>query len=87
MVGYITEKLYFSSINTNSVVGILNRCCHLCITGTFVFKKHSYWTLPLDYSEMREHSPTLYSELAKSDLLIFKGKSRYSFSLYGHVSL
>ena len=39
-----------------------------------MFKKDSYWTLPLDYSEMRENSPTLYSELAKSDLLIFKGK-------------
>ena len=43
-----------------------------------MFKKDSYWTLPLDYSEMRENSPTLYSELAKSDLLIFKGQSRYS---------
>ena len=52
-----------------------------------MFKKDSYWTLPLDYSEMRENSPTLYSELAKSDLLIFKGKPICNYTKLNTCSL
>ena len=42
--------------------------------GSFVFKRDLYWTLPYDYAEMRYKSPELYTKLAASNLLIFKGK-------------
>lgn len=36
-----------------------------------------YWTGPLGYAHMPEKDPQLVTELAKSDLVIFKGDLNY----------
>ncbi|KAL1227520.1 hypothetical protein TSPI_11109 [Trichinella spiralis] len=45
--------------------------------GTFVLTKHTFWTSPYAYYEMRRIAPDLYEELEKSNLLIFKGDLNY----------
>lgn len=36
-----------------------------------------FWTLPYDFSHMKSVNPKLYGELAKNDLVIFKGDLNY----------
>ncbi len=47
------------------------------IQKTWVLQQHKFWTLPHDFSQMKDASPDLYEELCKSDLLIFKGDLNY----------
>lgn len=44
---------------------------------SFQYKKHLYWTLPHDYSEMKSTAPDLYGELSKAKLVFFKGDLNY----------
>lgn len=41
--------------------------------GSWVLKCDHFWTLPYDFSEMKKYSPELYADLAKADLIFFKG--------------
>ncbi|KAK7105101.1 damage-control phosphatase ARMT1-like [Littorina saxatilis] len=45
--------------------------------GSWVYKAHSFWTLPYDYSLMKKHAQDLYADLAKADLVFFKGDLNY----------
>jgi len=45
--------------------------------GTWQLKTHQFWTLPHDFAAMQETAPDLYSNLAGSDLVIFKGDLNY----------
>jgi hypothetical protein len=45
--------------------------------GTFHYSNHPFWTLPFDYSLMQQHTPDLYADLAKSDLVFLKGDLNY----------
>ncbi|XP_028398767.1 protein-glutamate O-methyltransferase-like [Dendronephthya gigantea] len=45
--------------------------------GSFQFKKHMYWTLAHDYSEMALAASDLYAELGKAKLVFFKGDLNY----------
>lgn len=45
--------------------------------GSFMFKKHKYWTLAQDYSEMKTTSPDLYAALGTAKLIFFKGDLNY----------
>jgi hypothetical protein len=45
--------------------------------GSFQFKKHTFWTLAHDYSEMNATAPDLYAELSKAKLVFFKGDLNY----------
>lgn len=45
--------------------------------GSFQMKKHKYWTLAHDYSEMNTNAPELYAELSKAKLVFFKGDLNY----------
>lgn len=40
-------------------------------------KYETFWILPFDYSQMQRLNPELYSELAKNNLIIFKGDLNY----------
>lgn len=37
----------------------------------------AYWTNPLSFAVIPEHSPELLSDLQKADLVIFKGDLNY----------
>jgi len=65
-----------------SCSGILNTMTMIVsyISGVFVFKKDLFWTLPHDFAAMRSVRPKLYSSLARSNLLIFKGKLQELFT-------
>eukprot|EP00794_Sanderia_malayensis_P006557 gene6558-7298_t len=45
--------------------------------GSFVIREHPYWTYSNDYADMAKKSPDLYEDLAKSQLVIFKGDLNY----------
>ena len=45
--------------------------------GSWVYHVHSFWTLPHDFSEMKKTAPELYTQLAKSDMILFKGDLNY----------
>lgn len=44
---------------------------------TFVIVENLYWTLPNDYAAMKQTGSDLYSNLSKSQLIIFKGDLNY----------
>lgn len=41
--------------------------------GKFIIEFEDFWTLPYSYSEMVTHDSELYTKLASSQMLIFKG--------------
>ncbi|KAG8438856.1 hypothetical protein GDO86_005154 [Hymenochirus boettgeri] len=43
----------------------------------WTYHEHLFWTLPHEFSSMAQTAPDLYSELQKSDLVIFKGDLNY----------
>ncbi|CAL1533213.1 unnamed protein product [Lymnaea stagnalis] len=45
--------------------------------GSWVISVSDFWTLPNDYSQMKELYPDLYSDLSTADLIIFKGDLNY----------
>ncbi|XP_069824446.1 damage-control phosphatase ARMT1 [Dendropsophus ebraccatus] len=45
--------------------------------GRWVYHEHLFWTLPHEYCTMAEVAPDLYTELQKSDLVLFKGDLNY----------
>lgn len=44
---------------------------------SWVFKAHYFWTLPYDYSKMRDKAPDLYQDLGQAYLVFFKGDLNY----------
>ena len=46
-------------------------------SGRWNVTTHQYWTLPFEFSLMKEKSPDLYTQLGKSQLLIIKGDLNY----------
>ncbi|KAM4675670.1 damage-control phosphatase ARMT1 [Discoglossus pictus] len=44
---------------------------------TWVYHEHLFWTLPHEFCSMAQTAPDLYSELQKSQLVIFKGDLNY----------
>lgn len=69
------EKLKESDVESLSKLG--HRWEERIKNGSFVLKKHFYWTLCHDFSEMKSTASELYDELAKSKLLLFKGDLNY----------
>ncbi|KAH0622385.1 hypothetical protein JD844_024648 [Phrynosoma platyrhinos] len=45
--------------------------------GIWIYHDHMFWTLPHEFSAMAQVAPDLYTELQKSDLIIFKGDLNY----------
>ncbi|XP_063301458.1 damage-control phosphatase ARMT1 [Pelobates fuscus] len=45
--------------------------------GRWVYHEHLFWTLPHEFCSMAQTAPDLYSELQKSDLVLFKGDLNY----------
>ncbi|XP_056373206.1 damage-control phosphatase ARMT1 [Hyla sarda] len=45
--------------------------------GRWVYHEHLFWTLPHEFCTMAEVAPDLYTELQKSDLVLFKGDLNY----------
>jgi len=45
--------------------------------GTFVTTEHSFWTTSHEYAAMKVVAPDLYSQLAESHLVFFKGDLNY----------
>ncbi|XP_063784556.1 damage-control phosphatase ARMT1 isoform X2 [Pseudophryne corroboree] len=45
--------------------------------GRWVYHEHLFWTLPHEYCSMADAAPDLYTELQKSDLVLFKGDLNY----------
>ncbi|KAE8613913.1 hypothetical protein XENTR_v10007915 [Xenopus tropicalis] len=43
----------------------------------WIYHEHLFWTLPHEFCMMAQTAPDLYSELQKSDLVIFKGDLNY----------
>ncbi|XP_029453157.1 protein-glutamate O-methyltransferase isoform X2 [Rhinatrema bivittatum] len=43
----------------------------------WVYHDHLFWTLPYEFCEMAQVAPDLYTELQKSDLVLFKGDLNY----------
>ncbi|PAV65537.1 hypothetical protein WR25_00820 isoform A [Diploscapter pachys] len=46
-------------------------------SGKIAYTSHDFWTYPHAFCDMKEAAPDLYEELAKSNLLIFKGDLNY----------
>lgn len=51
----------------------------------WILETHYFWTLPVDFTQMRKVSPDLYSQLAESKIIIFKGDLNYR-KLYGEIN-
>ncbi|XP_075066312.1 damage-control phosphatase ARMT1 [Mixophyes fleayi] len=45
--------------------------------GCWVYHENMFWTLPHEYCSMADTAPDLYTELQKSDLILFKGDLNY----------
>ncbi|XP_028579518.2 damage-control phosphatase ARMT1 isoform X12 [Podarcis muralis] len=45
--------------------------------GVWIYHDHLFWTSPHEYCRMAQVAPDLYSELQKSNLIIFKGDLNY----------
>ncbi|XP_053238167.1 damage-control phosphatase ARMT1-like isoform X13 [Podarcis raffonei] len=45
--------------------------------GAWIFHDHLFWTSPYEYCRMAQVAPDLYSELQKSNLIVFKGDLNY----------
>lgn len=45
--------------------------------GTWVLEVNDFWTMPYDYSQMREQCPSLYSHLSQANFIFFKGDLNY----------
>ncbi|XP_031550130.1 damage-control phosphatase ARMT1-like [Actinia tenebrosa] len=69
------KKLKESDVESLSKLG--HRWEERIQNGSFVLKKHFYWTLCHDFSQMKSTASELYDELAKSKLLLFKGDLSY----------
>lgn len=66
-----------SSMN-HLAINHLSRAWHNHLKdGLWTVHCHSFWTMPFPFCDMQSVSPDLYSQLAKSDLVIFKGDLNY----------
>ncbi|KRZ79953.1 Uncharacterized protein T10_1340, partial [Trichinella papuae] len=78
-----TEEDFLLTLNNlnnqqdSNVKQLSSRWSTFLKNGTFVLTKHTFWTSPYAYYEMRRIAPDLYEELEKSNLLIFKGDLNY----------
>lgn len=53
--------------------------------GVWLSTNDSFWTLPVDFTQMATFSPELHSRLSQSILLIFKGDLNYR-KLFGEIN-
>lgn len=53
--------------------------------GAWTLEEHDFWTLPFDFSLMKEKDLKLYNKLGESKLAIFKGDLNYR-KLFGEVN-
>lgn len=78
-----TEKDLFWTLNQlkNSSLEVLSKLGHQWLEriedGSFLIRKHRFWTVCHDYSLMKTHAPELYEDLSKSKMLFFKGDLNY----------
>ncbi|KAH9519624.1 Protein-glutamate O-methyltransferase [Bulinus truncatus] len=82
-VSDVTERDFMWTLNQMSAMN------HLAISkfshkwksylqqGTWSVRVNDFWTMPNDYSQMKELCPNLYSDLSTSDFIIFKGDLNY----------
>ncbi|XP_075459183.1 damage-control phosphatase ARMT1 isoform X2 [Ascaphus truei] len=73
----------------NWTIGQLRGANHKCMSKcgstwqeylqqeSWVYHEHLFWTLPHEFCHMAQAAPDLYSEMQKSDLVIFKGDLNY----------
>ncbi|XP_003741958.1 protein-glutamate O-methyltransferase [Galendromus occidentalis] len=72
---YVIDTLEASKVPSTAALG--RRCKGYLDSKQWTVHERSYWTLPYDYSEMKEVDPKLYDELSGADLLVFKGDLNY----------
>lgn len=66
-----------TSSDDSSVSDFGLKCKSHLQSGSWVLKSDQFWTLPYDFSEMKSWAPELYNDLAKADLIFFKGDLNY----------
>lgn len=67
-----------SSCEDYALLSVMGKQCKQRLTdGVWHFTTHPFWTLPHDFADMKTVAPDLYSDLAGSDLIIFKGDLNY----------
>ncbi|KAJ3662135.1 hypothetical protein Zmor_006494 [Zophobas morio] len=54
-------------------------------TNKWILVENDFWTLPVDFSVMRDVNRSLYKKLAEADLVIFKGDLNYR-KLFGEIN-
>ncbi|XP_071799411.1 damage-control phosphatase ARMT1-like [Asterias amurensis] len=73
-----SHTLNYLEHQENDSLKKLGRCWSQRInTKSWVLQGHPFWTTPHDFSAMQSVAPDLYSELAKSDLILLKGDLNY----------
>lgn len=78
-----TDSEFYWTLNQlkDSSVDVLSQLGHRWLEriedGTFVIRKHLYWTLCHDYNHLRSVASDLYDDLSQSKILFFKGDLNY----------
>lgn len=68
---------WFAQSNSLAMNNFLQKWKQRLENGSWSFKVNDFWTLPFPYCEMKTYAADLYSDLSKSNLLIFKGDLNY----------
>lgn len=62
-----------------------NRWAEYLNSDVWILETHYFWTLPVEFTQMRKVAPDLYSQLTDSKIVIFKGDLNYR-KLYGEIN-
>jgi len=81
-VSDVMEKDFLLSIerlsnHTPACQKLANKWSDYLEQGKWSLHSELFWTLPFSYNEMKEQDPRLYSMLAESSIIIFKGDLNY----------
>ena len=71
---YMLEHLYFNVFTENHQKEMVIAWGKLLQSGNWKLSNELFFTTPFEYYKMKRIRPQLYNDLAKSDLVIFKGK-------------
>ncbi|XP_020905632.1 protein-glutamate O-methyltransferase [Exaiptasia diaphana] len=74
-INWTLKQLQDSDIDFLSQLG--HRWSKRISNGSFVVRKHLFWTLCHDFSQMKSVANDLYNDLSKSKFLFFKGDLNY----------